>query len=333
MLLIGSRALNMHCKFAGISYRDPVDWDYISTYEDFNERVKYLKKLDNVKIKSIYPLKNKIIIKYYYYDYTIPVSLTEQKSNIVIEEHEIAWPGSSAEDILHMQQKNPTYQGKYHIADLNTLFLLKWSHRFLKNSPHFLKTRLDIDFLQIMPGLRVLDESILFKREMETYTYSHPKLNVKKNDFFVSSESLKYIYDHDSIHESIKIYDRPAYTFYLKDGQEVMCDYKKFYDTIPGIQLASVYEEAAVLALERSQIPFNFKPDEQKSFEKALEKVCTSITSGWYRDYAYANYFNVLKLKNIQPINYVERFKEALDKNQILPFREKYDERKIKILH
>ncbi|MGC7970057.1 DUF7275 domain-containing protein, partial [Salmonella enterica] len=66
---------------------------------------------------------------------------------------------------------------------------------------------------------------------------------------------------------------RPAYTFYMKDGSEVMTSKEKF-DSLPEeLKLAGVYEETCVLALERHQIPNNFNPDPTGSFMYALEKV------------------------------------------------------------
>jgi hypothetical protein len=70
-----------------------------------------------------------------------------------------------------------------------------------------------------------------------------------------------------------------------------------------------VYEESCVLALERSQIPF---PDAspRKSFEYALMKVCTSITSGFFREWAWEHYDDVLALYNeLGENDYIERFK------------------------
>jgi hypothetical protein len=54
-------------------------------------------------------------------------------------------------------------------------------------------------------------------------------------------------------------------------------------------------EETYVLALERSLIPFPGKMQPRDAFKLALQKVCTSITSGWFREYAWNNYRKALE--------------------------------------
>ena len=82
-----------------------------------------------------------------------------------------------------------------------------------------------------------------------------------------------------------------------------------------------MYEEACVLALERSMIPFDFKPNPHKSFATALEKVATSITSGFFREYAYRNYHAVLNLYNASGRDqYVAKFLKALEAGKIEVF-------------
>ena len=65
-----------------------------------------------------------------------------------------------------------------------------------------------------------------------------------------------------------------------------------------------------VLALERHQIPNDFRPHPKKSFDMALMKVCTSITSGWFREWAWENYDQVQGLFNPA---YVDWFKAGVE--------------------
>lgn len=135
------------------------------------------------------------------------------------------------------------------------------------------------------------------KREKFTYNYKHPSLNKDKKNFF-AHDNIHYVYDHDAIHRSVKVFDRPAYTYFQSENAEVMCDMKKFFTLQESIKLAAVYEESAVLALERSIIPYG--TDYEKAFLKALEKVCTSITSGTFREYAWENYSTVRKMFTVK---------------------------------
>jgi hypothetical protein len=72
-----------------------------------------------------------------------------------------------------------------------------------------------------------------------------------------------------------------------------------------------------VLALERAIIPN--ETEVNKAFDIALEKVCTSITSGWFREYAYNNYF---KVKELYHDSFVDKFNSALMEGEIELFKE-----------
>ena len=154
----------------------------------------------------------------------------------------------------------------------------------------------------------------LAKREKDTYTYSHPKLNVSKKDFF--TDTIKYVYDHDTIHLAVKHLEYPAYEYYKEDKAEVNCSRDLFFSLDENTRLLGVLEESYVLALERSQIPNNFNIEPKKSFDIALSKVCTSITSGWFREYAYDNYDKVQSMYND---SYVSKFKDGLELGIVKP--------------
>lgn len=204
------------------------------------------------------------------------------------------------------------------VACLDDLYMLKESHKYLRNSPHFLKTMRDIhEFRKRDCKIRNLE---LFKaREKDTYDYSHPNLKQNKQDFF--TDEVEYTYDHDSIHEAMAHYDRPAYTFYAVEGEEVLSSKEKFFECYNPIRLMGVLEEAYVLALERSVIPYDSDPD--KAFEMALMKICTSITSGWFREYAWENYDAVMLSYKWDYFRYVDRFKSALALGIVKPFKGK----------
>src|SRR5690606_29078459 len=112
------------------------------------------------------------------------------------------------------------------LPSLDQLYTLKMSHRYLKNSPHFRKTRDDIMMLRGL-GCKIFDQDWFKQRESETYTYKHPKLNVMKKDFF-NGDGVRYVYDHDDIHMAVAHYREsgattpiPAYKLYMKDGAQV----------------------------------------------------------------------------------------------------------------
>lgn len=213
---------------------------------------------------------------------------------------------------------DPEFEGK-HIdfdvesmyASLDTLYMLKMSHRYLKDSPHFLKTMHHCKYLRKM-GATITNESWFKSREKETYDYGHYKLDTSSKEFFTTN--FNYIYDHDSIHEAVAFLERPAYTYYMEDDAEVMCSKDKFFALEKAHRYLGVLEEAYVLALERSQIPNDFKVDPKTSFTIALEKVCTSITSGWFREFAWEHYDVLIQLYNE---DYVTKFKQGLENGTV----------------
>ncbi len=212
-------------------------------------------------------------------------------------EAEIAWAGTSAERIL-----NYCIEKKQWNAPLEVLLMMKLSHRYLKNSPHFLKTMKDIKTFR-NAGVKLEDPElldILKQREEETYAYKHPNLKVTKQDFF-NGDGVNYIVDHDLIHEYVKMWDKPIYTKIAAEGEQVFSSKGKFFNNITDNErLAAVWEESCVLAIERSLLPFPGSLTPEQAFLKALEKVCTSITSGWFREYAWENYDRVVGLRSKQ---------------------------------
>lgn len=276
MLLVGSHALNHW--FPGS--RVARDVDYICTIDEYNAWIRKNKGT----LKGFWPTSEKNMVAF--------------AKDGSIYEFEIAWPDSTAENIL-----------KGEVADPNTLLLLKTSHRYRKNSPHFHKTRNDILFLR-SKGAKITDRKLLKLREKETYTNLSPKLNQNKEGFF--TDSIQYTYDHDTIHEAVKLEEVPAYTRF-KDG-EVWCS-KKLWDKQTELhQLHAVVEESMVLAIERSLVPFPGGKTPFEAFTFALEKVCTSITSGWFREFAWENYDKAIALYDR---TYYNRFLEALRNGKV----------------
>jgi len=297
MLLVGSRAL-IHYGFK----RTPKDWDYISTQADYDEFVK--------------EHKDRIVL------------ITDKKWG-----HLVYMQGSDPIEIEIVEKRPSTqvlmdnwdnwfpYPPHKEIAPNVLLYALKMSHRFLKNSPHFLKTMRDIKEMEEKYGKwpiymdRFRDWYKM--RVAETYDYSHPSLNRKKKDFFVDDF---YVYDHDQIHAIVAINELPAFNYFKEDAAEVKCSKEKFFECDESIRLAAVYEESCVLALERHQITNNFSPTPEKSFLISLEKVCTGITSGWFREVAWTNYDKVVDLYHKRgKSNYVDLFKQAVESGTIKP--------------
>ena len=96
-----------------------------------------------------------------------------------------------------------------------------------------------------------------------------------------------------------------------------MTEKAKFFAQPREIQLNGVIEEAAVLAIERSLVPHAGVWTPEYAWKFALSKVCSSITSGWFRSFAYDNALEILKL---YPAGYWEKFQKDVESGLVKPF-------------
>lgn len=315
IVLIGSGALKIRA--GSLLKRDPLDFDFVCSEESMNE---WLSRHPNHSI-VIHPDDKKADPKKPEGQWTKWAYLVDDSKHV---EFEIASEGSTAEELLEFvaadEQTIPTSFGL--IPSLDVLFTIKSSHKYLKNSPHFWKNAKDWHLMKAM-GAEIPDglKSWLTRRKKETYWYKHPRLKkMSGQDFFDPDQGVEYVYDHDSIHRAVAIFDKPAYRYYMKDGEEVDCDKDKFFSLPEKFRIAGVAEEACVLAIERSLVPYPGKKTPREAWAFALMKVCTSITSGWFRKWGYDN---LPKVMADYPEGYWEKFEAGLKSGIVLPFRGK----------
>jgi hypothetical protein len=147
-------------------------------------------------------------------------------------------------------------------------------HRFLK--PHFNPEDWDL--------VKVREKITLEKAKQR-----HPKLNMSKDEFF--DDSVKKIYNHDWLHERVAYHDEPLYKRlqYPHKANSAWCE-RELWDLLSHEdKLKCVAEETTVIALERFLIP-GLDQYAYSAYNKALKKVCISLTSGWFRDFAIWNW-------------------------------------------
>ena len=127
------------------------------------------------------------------------------------------------------------------------------------------------------------------------FKQEHPKLNVSVSDFFDDYVTKKY--DHDYLHELVAYSPfKPLYKRLQDDGSSAWCK-KEHWDTFTKEEkLQCVAEEAYVIALERFIIPSEYDYIRKKAYTTAVAKICTTLCSGWFRDFAIDNYPEVLFL-------------------------------------
>lgn len=311
MLIIGSEALRLGGHSVILNGRASQDVDLICTHDESRRIVADLKA--EGELKSVYPSDNGT------------KSIVHTRTLGVIE-MEIAWDGSTAAELLALPvvvDEATVLCGRIavQVPSLNALYALKMSHRYRKNSPHFLKTRTDILAMRDASAVIPPELTDWYKRRMkETYNYAHPNLNQTKSGFF-NGDGVPYTYDHDSIHLAIARVDGcPAYTTYMKEGAAVAVDRAKWDALSEWRKLDGVVEEAMVLALERSLIPLPGKKTEHEAFLMGLMKVCTSITSGWFREFAWEHYDEAVTWKLAQWGDFLRIFNAKLADGEVRPY-------------
>ena len=304
IVMIGSEALRAD----GIEVNRPkFDADFISTVAAKDSLVAaYIRSGVFGRVREIVPTRTGVAYKF------------DQK---VLEFELVGVSDMHAGEALRLAVRGSTTDREFWgqtlpVASPEFVYTLKMSHRYLKNSPSFLKTMDDIRLLRVRGRGEIVDQDFFKARESATYSYGHPKLNVDKSAFF--TDDVPYTYDHDDIHVAVAVDGLPAYTKYIADGAQVMTSHQKFASLPRKVQLCGVLEESYVLALERAIIPHDVDPD--KAFLMALSKVCTSITSGKFREFAWENYHAVRRMYD--PI-FVDKFRAALRAGNIKDYQGK----------
>lgn len=269
MLLTGSRALDHHlCRKSQDS-----DWDFICSESELNRlNLSFDGRdcliIDNLEFINRDCLNNKTFIG------TVEV-LPFIKDNDFFFNYNIC----TIEE-LYIQKRSHIYRSKKFAKDITHL-------QFLKKEC--------LDLYDSIPGL---DNPILkdrIKLTYQKYGNNHPRLN-QSNESFFNDYVTKY-FNHDDIHKIVAYYDKPIYESLKINPELAKCE-KTLWDRLSHEdKLNCVREECYVIALERFIIP-NLLLDKNHmpsriAFDKALEKVCTTLTSGWFRDFSIDNWCEI----------------------------------------
>jgi hypothetical protein len=143
-----------------------------------------------------------------------------------------------------------------------------------------------------------------------------PKLDITNEDFFSSKLPVEQYFVHDDIHEVMKHNDKPVYEMMKRDFNLAWCEKDMFFDLPYEYQIQCVQEEAYVISLERYIIP-QYKDDWYDYFncyKKSLKRICTTLCSGWFRDFAIENYPEIIKQYN--PL-FVDKFINAFESGKV----------------
>ena len=178
-----------------------------------------------------------------------------------------------------------------HVCTLKGLAIVKRSHLwrlhfFDKHMLHYTR------FLkQVVPMYNKEDKKYLEERTLATYKYfneRHPNLNQSVEGFFDDYVTKKY--NHDWLHELFAHKDKPMYTYMQTDPSKAWCNKSLWDEFTFQEKLWTVAEEASVIATERFLVPQDWNYNSRRAYYNAMQKVCTTLCSGWFRDFALDNY-------------------------------------------
>lgn len=148
----------------------------------------------------------------------------------------------------------------------------------------------------------------LTKQTKDLYGDRVPSLKKSKTEFF--DDYVTKFFEHDEIHAATCHGDRPIFEELKTDDESVWCD-KSLWEKLPNFRkVQCVQEEAFVIALERFIIP-NLVVDKphrsaKMAFGMAVSKICTTLCSGWFRDFAIENWPQVMDYK----VDFLGKFHE-----------------------
>lgn len=315
-LLVGSRALRHWYKDA----RYPRDWDLFVNQDAYGS---WLERYQHLIEESRESRENK-------YVYIL-------KSGVKIEV-EVAEPGDSVSEFLEINEtmcrryswmcKMPVFGFDAIIAPATTLQVIKrshiyWPHNWTKHirDYHFLKTK------ELTPSS---EEEAAAHLRLEEKKEGNPdktifSLNVSNDEFFDASEALLCrFFEHDDIHAATCYYDEPLYRKAKRDTSKAMVDKDLFEAMSQQDKCRMVREEVFVIALERRIIPHLCEPSVpgeelipegliNSAFNYAIMRICTSLTRGWFREFAIENYPEICTYKT----DFVKKFLVALKAGKV----------------
>lgn len=211
-----------------------------------------------------------------------------------------------------------TFTDNYLIASFELLLAIKQAHIHRANI-QWEKHIHDYTYLRHMfpycstrcipeiPDYTIYDFYKIHKKTLDEVLgkpFKVPLKNVTVEDFF--DDGVKKHFNHDWLHTVFAHKEQPIYTLLQVDPKIVYCD-SKLWELLPYEEkLMCVLEECYVISVERflirkiknNEVITNIESSD--AFKKSLIKVCTTLTSGFFRDFAIHNYFVLLNNYNIK---------------------------------
>jgi hypothetical protein len=209
------------------------------------------------------------------------------------------------------------------VASPASLALIKRSHLYDPadwhkhiGDYHFLKAR--VDAASITPERRAAGELRLAEwRAQHPEDKGSGSMRIPNAQFFANTRAaLIRAYQHDDLHQATCYGERPLYQQLKEDPELAYVSGRRFEALSHVERVRLVREETYAIALERVVIPsieLGRPWDAERAFQHALRRICTNLTTGWFRDYAIENYPEVCRYDT----DFVARFLEALARGHV----------------
>ena len=232
----------------------------------------------------------------------------EDDLNILIEWHD-PWLLNN-EEFHHYTSELHTVNicgQKVYVCNPIGLGIIKRSHlwRDLKFNKHI--THWHKYLKKYTVNYQPIDWALLAERTRMThalYPQGNPNLMQSKENFF--DDAVKKQHNHDYLHELFAYYDKPLYARLLRNAELAWCEESKWQKLPHEDKLKCIAEEVQVITTERFMVPNSWKYPSKLAYAKALQKVCTTLCSGWFRSYSIDYYPELLQMYNASKFDKVK---------------------------
>lgn len=304
MILIGSQALRIGLEKVGQGLkRVPTDFDIIARHKDAEELIS---KAGLVIVKES---PEKVLTK-------APDGRFVEIE--LVYSNQSSWLYTQWADTMAVLDQAEFYGAKMGVAPLEMLYSIKRAHRHSPNKFH--KHVKDYNLLRdLLDGKDAFPRvtALRYKETMEREKLRTPSLNKSTTAFFDDKVSNR-TFVHDQIHEVMAFGERPMFEKIKIDPDKVACSKEKFFALTGEQRDQCVQEEAYVIALERGIIPMLFEGEKMvtpiDAYKWALMRICTTLCSGWFREYALESYDNLMLRYNW---TYTNKFLKAVEEGRI----------------
>lgn len=297
MLLIGSLA----AKINDPQRRNFHDYDIIATESEYNETLQRV--IDSGIPYKLHQHDNIRVIR--------PMGLPPIEFELAIDDYRspklLLAKVTKTQDVVIL----PIGVVQMSVADDNVLATIKYAHIYYGDGRWYKHIK---DLHTLCSDFDKLDWDLVRLRRKENARrrgklHTPTLKGIVKSSFFTDNLTIPAKYDHDSLHYCVMHHDRPIYEMIQEPGHEVECS-RLLWEQLPReLKIQCCLEEAYVLSLERILIPHReqgitdpLPPElyasEFSAFHWSLMRICTTITSGWFRDFAVQNYPDIIAAFN-----------------------------------